>query len=228
MPRLVELARIAGVTPQQVRNYLDQGFLPPAERAPNGYRVFTQAHADALVTTRALAAGHGWGAAREIMNAVHTGQTAVALALVDSGHAELARERAHIAAATAAFAEVAATPTPPTRPDVRIGDLARDIGVKTPVLRQWESRGLLVPSRDRTGYRVYDPAEQRIAHLIAVLRRGDYPFPIIEAVITTLRATGDPTRARTELARRDRDVHHQSLARLRGSAALLSYLDLRR
>ncbi|MGW5051274.1 MerR family DNA-binding transcriptional regulator [Actinokineospora sp. NPDC004072] len=225
MPRIADLARMAGITPQQVRNYLDQGLLPPAERAPNGYRVLTEVHADALVAARALGAGHGWAAAREIMRAVHTGRIPAAIALVDAGHADLARERAHIAAASAAFAEVAAAPPPTTRPRARIGELAREIGVKTPVLRQWEARGLLTPHRDANGYRAYDPAEQRTAHLIAVLRRGAYPFPIIEAVITTLRTTSDPTQARTELARRDHDLHHQSLTRLRGSAALLSYLD---
>ena len=225
MPRLAELARLAGVTPQQVRNYLDEGLLPPADRAPNGYRVFTDDHAAALATTRALAAGHGWARTRAIMTAVHSGHRAAALALVDDGHAELARERAEIAQATRAFAEVTAAAPPATTGPVRIGRLARDIGVTTPVLRQWEERGLLRPSRDRAGYRAYDAAEQRVAHLIAVLRRGAYPFPIILAAIEALRATGDQARARAQLERRDRDLDRQSLDRLRGSAALLAYLD---
>jgi hypothetical protein len=58
--RLVEPARLARVSAQQVRNYLDMGVLPPVERTANGYRAFTTHHADALITTRALAAGHGW------------------------------------------------------------------------------------------------------------------------------------------------------------------------
>ncbi len=223
MPRISDLATAAGVTPQQIRNYLDQGLLPAAERAENGYRVFTDAHTRALRTARALAAGHGWGRAREVMRAVHSGRTADATAVIDASHAELARERTEIARATAAFSAVAGTRQ--ERVALRIGELGRVIGVATPLLRQWEERGLLSPARDRAGYRVYDATEQRIAQLVAVLRRGGYPFPIIAAATAALRTDDDPTRALAELARRDRDLHQLSLARLRGSAALSDYLD---
>ena len=39
--RATDLARRGGVSVQQVRNYVDQGVLPPVERLPSGYRVFT-------------------------------------------------------------------------------------------------------------------------------------------------------------------------------------------
>jgi DNA-binding transcriptional MerR regulator len=42
-------------------------------RAANNYRVFTDHHAEALRTVRALAAGHGWPRARTILAAVHEG-----------------------------------------------------------------------------------------------------------------------------------------------------------
>lgn len=41
--RIGELARQAGVTPKAVRFYERAGLLPPAARAPNGYRVYTAA-----------------------------------------------------------------------------------------------------------------------------------------------------------------------------------------
>ncbi|MFC5290267.1 MerR family transcriptional regulator [Actinokineospora guangxiensis] len=223
MPRISQLARTAGVTPQQIRNYLDRGLLPPAERAGNGYRVLTDAHARALRTVRALAAGHGWARAQEIMRAVHSGRLGDALAAVDAGHADLTAERAEIARARAAFTAVAGTPRP--RAPLRIGELGRDIGVDTPLLRQWEERGLLSPTRDSAGYRVYDASEQRIARLVAVLRRGGYPFGIIAAATAALRTDDDPARALAELAGRDRDLRLLSRARLRGSAALSDYLD---
>src|SRR5579859_6809247 len=158
--RLVELARSAGITEQQVRNYLDAGLLPPAGRGPNNnYRVLTDRHADALRTVRALAAGHGWERTRTILTAVHRGDLAAALAAVDESHAELSRERDAVAAAVTAFTALTAEPT---RRRARIGQVAADAGVRTPLLRLWERRGLLVPQRDPgTGYRTYDPAEQR-------------------------------------------------------------------
>jgi DNA-binding transcriptional MerR regulator len=227
--RLAELARLGGISEQQVRNYLAAGLLPPAGRAANNYRQFTDQHADALRTVRALAAGHGWTRTRAILTAVHHGDVATALSIIDEGHAELARERVAIATAVRAFAEAAhdaaddAAAVPRTR--ARIGQVADDTGVRTPVLRLWERRGLLRPQRDpATGYRVYDATEQRIAHLIGVLRTGHFQFPIIEAVIATLRASGSVSRALAQLSRRDEQVQHHSRLRLDGSAALSAYL----
>lgn len=145
--------------------------------------------------------------------------------MIDESHAELAHERATIAAATRAFTEAADTPAPTTRRPVLIGEVAAETGVHTPVLRLWEQRGLLRPQRHpSTGYRVFDPAEQRVAHLIAVLRRGNFAFDIIEAVIETLRTSGNMTRALRELSRRDEQVNEQSRQRLAASAALHTYL----
>lgn len=221
----MELARLGGISEQQVRNYLDAGILPPAPRAANNYRLLTDQHADALRTARALAAGHGWVRTRAILTAVHRGDLTAALSTIDGSHAELAQERVAIATATRAFAQAASEPTPTVRPNARIGQVAADIGVRTPVLRLWERRGLLRPHRDRgTGYRVYNPAEQRTAHLVAVLRAGRFSFTIIDAVIATMRATGSVSRALAELSRRDEQVHHLSRERLGASAALHAYL----
>lgn len=223
--RLADLARLGGVSEQQVRNYVDTGVLPPADRAANNYRVFTDQHADALETARALATGHNWQRTRAVLNAVHTGDIPGALAMIDESHAELAHERATIAAATRAFTEAADGPAPSTRRPALIGEVAHDIGVHTPVLRLWEQRGLLRPHRHpTTGYRVFDPAEQRAAHLVAVLRRGNFAFDIIDAVIDTLRTSGNMTRALAELARRTEQVTLASHLRLAGSAALHAYL----
>ncbi|WP_037667436.1 MerR family DNA-binding transcriptional regulator, partial [Streptomyces afghaniensis] len=45
--RPVDLARLAGVSTQQIRNYEDAGVLPPAARTESGYRVFTDIHRSA-------------------------------------------------------------------------------------------------------------------------------------------------------------------------------------
>jgi DNA-binding transcriptional MerR regulator len=223
--RLAELARLAGITEQQVRNYLAAGLLPPAERAANNYRILTDHHADALRTARALGAGHGWARTRAMLTAVHGGDLSAALAAVDDSHAELARERVTIAAATHAFTQAAGSAAPAVRRRARIGQVATDVGVRTPVLRLWERRGLLQPQRDpTTGYRLYDPAEQRAAHLIAVLRGGGFAFGIIDDAIAAMRSSGSLERALAELSRRDEQVHRLSLRRLHGSAALHDYL----
>lgn len=229
--RAVDLAASVGISVQQVRNYVEQGVLPPVGRTASGYRIFTTEHERALTVARRLAEGHGWIRTREIMAAVHSGDLPAALAALDGGHAELDRERAEIRRVLGAFETVLASPSqarPAPRRDARIGEVAAVVGVRTSQLRLWEERGLLRPGRaPATNYRVYDEVELRAAQVIALLRRGAYPFEIIEAVLGELRTTGSPQRVRAELARREQELHTRSLRRLRGSAALHDYLSAR-
>jgi DNA-binding transcriptional MerR regulator len=165
------------------------------------------------------------------MRAVHAADVVTALAVLDRSHAELDRERSEIAGVLDAFAAIATPPMPSLPPGapggkgVRIGAVADVVGVRTSALRVWERHGLLRPSRERsTGYRVYDEAELRRARVVALLRKGNYPISIVRAVIDELRSTGSPERVRTELARREQDLHRRSLLRLQASAALFDYL----
>jgi len=226
--RAVDLAQHVGISVQQVRNYVDLGVLPPVDRTASGYRVFTGRHVEALVVVRRMVEGHGWPRTRVIMRAVHADDLATALATLDRSHAELDRERSDIAAVLGAFDTVVTAPAtepPAARRDARIGEVATAVGVRTSALRFWETRGLLRPGREKvTGYRVYDDTELRVARVVALLRRGDYPFPIIHAVLDELRTTGNPERLRARLAERERDLHRRSLCRLRASAALHTYL----
>ena len=229
-PRAVDLARSAGLSVQQVRNYVDQGLLPPVERTPSGYRIFTPQHAEALEVARALIAGHGWHPAREIMQAVHAGDVEAALARVDQGHAELDRERAHIDRVLGAFESIVTTTRddPARRRGLRIGEVAGAVGVRTSALRLWEHYGLLQPDRERvTGYRTYDEAEFRNAHLVALLRKGGYRLDIVRAVIDEMRSSHHrkPERVRAELARREQELHRRSWQRLRASALLYAYVE---
>ncbi|WP_236794600.1 MerR family transcriptional regulator [Amycolatopsis sp. GM8] len=225
--RITDLARMAGVSVQQVRNYVELGVLPPVARTASGYRVFTDAHSEALLIVRQLAEGHGWERTRTIMRAVHARDLATVLATVDASHAELDRERAGIARVLGAFDTLGNGPaTGRPRQPLRIGEVADVVGVRAPVLRLWEQRGLLAPDReDGTGYRLYGQDELRKAEVIALLRRGNHPFPVVRAVLAELGPQGRPDRVRAELAKREQELNERSLRRLRASAALSAYLE---
>lgn len=57
---------------------------------------------------------------------------------------------------------------------VRIGELARRLGVSPDLLRAWERRyGLLTPLRTASGYRLYSPAdEQRVRAMLRLIKAG--------------------------------------------------------
>ncbi|AXE28145.1 MerR family transcriptional regulator (plasmid) [Streptomyces globosus] len=204
--RPADLARGHGLSTQAVRNYERDGFLPPAERTPSGYRVYTTLHAAALRAFLALVAAYGHQPAGRIMNAVHRHALDDALDTVDRGHARLLRDRETLAAVRQAVGHLAAEPPPaPDRPapeqptfarparaggPLTVGELARRLGVTPATLRNWEAAGILDPARDTgTGYRVYREADGRDAELAHLLRRGGYPLDRIATVVRQIRAT---------------------------------------
>ncbi|SES40186.1 DNA-binding transcriptional regulator, MerR family [Streptomyces sp. yr375] len=229
--RTVDLARLAGLSTQQIRNYEEAGVLPPAGRTASGYRTFTDVHRQALLTHRALLPGYGPVAAARIMRTLHAGDVPAALALVDAAHAALHEERTALRATGEALTALTA-PTGEAAPaqadsGLRIGDLAALLGVRTSALRVWEAAGLLAPPRERaTGYRVFGPAEVRDARVIQSLRRSHYLFAQIRPVLAELRRAGGSEAAlRTALADRARTLTSRTRAMLAGAGRLHDYLD---
>lgn len=226
--RPIDLARVAGVSTQQIRNYEDAGILPPAARTPAGYRRFDDRHRRALLTYRALARGYGPGTAQAIMRAVYGGDVAGALALVNAGHAELHEQRISLEAASEALETIARQPPDPTtvpRSGLRIGEVTARLGVRASALRVWESAGLLTPRRDPgTGYRSFGPADVRDARLIAILRQSRHPLPRIRPILDDLRQTGGSDALRAALADRRVGLTRQARAMLEGSSHLHHYL----
>lgn len=229
-PRLrpVDLARLAGVSAQQIRTYEKAGVLPPAGRTASGHRVLGERHRRALLTYRALRKGYDPVAAADIMRAVHAGDVPGALALVDAAHAALHAERRSLRAAAAALGSLARDePRPLPRSDgLRIGEVAALIGVRTSALRVWEAAGLLAPRREHgTGYRVYGPADVRDARLIHTLRRGHHPLDQIRTVLDGLRREGGGEALRSALAARDQALTARTRAMVAGAGHLDGYLD---
>ena len=52
--RTSDLAHAVGVHPNTVRLYAEWGLIPPVERSPSGYRLFTQRHLDCLRLARTI------------------------------------------------------------------------------------------------------------------------------------------------------------------------------
>jgi DNA-binding transcriptional MerR regulator len=227
--RAIDLARLAGVSTQQVRNYADAGILPPVPRTAAGYRRFDDTHRRALQTYRALATGCGPHAAQAIMHAVHANDIPHALALLDAAHAHLHEQRGTLQVTSAALEAAAEhaphTPPPPSTTGMRIGHLAADLGVRASALRTWESAGLLTPARDRgTNYRRYRPTDVRDAHMIYMLRQAHYLLPQIRPILDDLRRSGSTDALRAAVATRQSSLTKRAIALLEASSHLHRHL----
>jgi DNA-binding transcriptional MerR regulator len=226
--RPVDLARLAGVSTQQIRNYEDAGVLPPAARTESGYRVFGEVHRAALLAYRTLMRGYGPVKATEIMRSLHDGDVPGALALVDAAHAALHEERVSLRAASEALELLAAEPPAPLPRSggLHIGEVAVLLGVRTSALRVWEGAGLLTPGRERgTGYRIYEPADVRDARLVHTLRRSHYLFDQIRPVLQGLRREGSSDALRAAIAARGEALTARTRVMVEGAGALHAYLD---
>ncbi len=70
-----EAAKAAGVTTRAVRLYETKGLVPPPERTPSGYRVFTDSHIEVLeFVRRGRSLGLSLNAIAEIMDIAASGQ----------------------------------------------------------------------------------------------------------------------------------------------------------
>jgi DNA-binding transcriptional MerR regulator len=228
--RPADLAREHGISTQAVRNYEQDGFLPPATRTPSGYRVYTPVHAAALRTFLALVAAYGHATAGGIMNAVHDDDLDRALTLVDRGHAQLLRDRETLNAVRTAIGHLTTEAGPqPAGAGWSIGELAHRLGVTAATVRAWERAGILVPERNRaTGYRVFQAADIRDAELTHLLRRGGYPLEHIATVVGQVRTAGGTESLVDALETWQEKLTARGVAMLDAAARLSEYLRERR
>ncbi|MFF7588704.1 TioE family transcriptional regulator [Kitasatospora purpeofusca] len=236
--RPVDLGREHGLSAQAVRNYEQDGFLPPAERTPTGYRIYTELHAAALRTFLALVRAYGHATAGAVMNAVHASRTDDALTALDHGHAQLLRDRETLTSVRGAVehlaeaAEPAPRPAPAPNPDpgpgpltLSIGELAHRLRLTPATLRTWEAAGILLPARDRTtGHRLFHPGDVRDAELAHLLRRGGYRLPQIAAVVGQIRTAGGTSALAAALTDWQERLTARGLAMLSAAAHLDAYL----
>lgn len=207
--RTLELAQAGQISVQQVRNYEAGGLIPPAERTSSGYRLYTQKHLVALKTARSLASGYGWARVRAIMQSVHQGKLSVALALIDERHAELASKRLQLDQTLAALSLLTVQPAPPIKSQrLRVGEAAKQAGVRVSAVHFWEEQGLLQPVRDHNSrYRLYDEQQMRRLRVVVLLREAGYDFTAISATLDELaagrteKAIATVEKRRTEVAR---------------------------
>ncbi|GGY73624.1 TioE family transcriptional regulator [Streptomyces omiyaensis] len=232
--RPADLAQEHGISPQTVRNYERDGFLPPADRTDSGYRRYTERHAAALRAYRALVPAHGYAEGGTIMRAVTEGRVDDALTAVDRSHAELLRDRGTLDAVGKVLTHLTRradgaswrAPAPPAHP-FTIGELAHRLGVSVATIRKWEEVGVLVPDRrPDTNHRTYDADDVRDAELAHFLRRGRYPLELIATVVQQVRAAGDTQALESALDNWRRRVTARGLAMLKAAALLSDYLAL--
>jgi DNA-binding transcriptional MerR regulator len=227
--RPVDLARAVGLSTQAVRNYEHWGFLPPAERGLQGYRLYGQHHLHAIRTARSLISGFGWERARRIMQHIHQGELPSAFAVIDEYHAVIHQSRREVEETLGALQAIvtalpAVTAVGGKSKQFHIGEIARYTGVRVSAIRFWEEQGLIHPARDKTNrYRLYDEQHIRLLQVLALLRKTGYGIEAARIVLTQL-ARGTPEQALAAAENRLREQAEASRRCIEATAVMWTYL----
>jgi DNA-binding transcriptional MerR regulator len=209
-----DLAVAGNISVQQVRNYEASGLIPKAPRSPSGYRLYTQRHLTALHTVKSLVRGYGWQRTSAIMQALHRGDLSTALATIDERHAEQARKRLQVEQTLVALRTLTTQSGAPHRSQqsqpVRVGEAAKQVGVRVSAVHFWEQQGLLSPLREpNSRYRLYDQHQMRRLRVVALLRDAGYPFSVIRLVLDQM-AEGRPEQAIVAVENRREELSRTS------------------
>jgi DNA-binding transcriptional MerR regulator len=180
--RTSDLARLVGVHPNTVRKYVDWGLIPPVERSPAGYRLFTQQHLDCMRLARLVYSapypGRGFRA---------LGTEVIQRAVVDDwqGAREKAEEHLTLVQAELKNAEHAAdllehwaqntAADPGDESPLAIGEVSKLLGISIDVIRNAERNGLItVPRNSYNNYRLFGKKEIERLRIIRMLTKAGY------------------------------------------------------
>ena len=179
--RTGELADDVGVHPNTVRLYEEWGFLSPARRDPNGYRVFTEQHMQQMRLARLafrcqFVEGNIRRSAAVVVRLVAGGdlvgareQAGKHLNLIQREHRQAVEALAILKKWTGDGSGCGA------QKKLTRQKAAGELGVSIDVLRGWERNGLIQVPRDRvSGYRLYGPREMERLRVIRTLRAAHY------------------------------------------------------
>ena len=179
--RTSDLARAVGIYPNTVRLYVDWGLIPPVERSPSGYRLFTQRHLECLKLARTIYAAQYPG--RELRASAMKSSNAPSR-MIGWAHwkkrgdiwasvkAEL--KRADAAANLLEHWAQQKTQAADDEP-LSMREAAKLLEVSHDVIRNWERNGLISVRRNSyNNYRLFGPRDIERLQVIRMLSHAGY------------------------------------------------------
>lgn len=195
--RTVDLARMFGIHVNTVRLYERYGLIPKAERAANGYRIFTELHVEQFKLARAALRVEVLqnGLRKQAVTIIKTsasGDFGKALELTKGYIDQVEREMKHAEEAVGICRRLLDGIKEPCRengPGQAVytrKEAAGILGVTIDTLRNWELNGLFSIRRMENGYRVYTEEDMQRLAIIRSLRCANYSLSAILRMLNAL------------------------------------------
>lgn len=171
-----QLAERFGISTSTIRNYEAAGLIPPAERLPNGYRVYTELHAAYLSCIQAMSPAFGMEVTVKVLHCVRQQQPQEALWLIREREVVLYEVKAQVEGLIQdirryRYENKAPYPEKP----FNINEAARLTKASRSAIRYWEHAGYLTADRDPDNqYRRYSSAHLLKIRLIQTMQNAVY------------------------------------------------------
>ena len=183
-----DVAKIIGIHSNTVRLYEEWGLLPPVERKPNGYRIFTDFHIEQLRLARLAFQIEVLQnkKKKKIVLMVKTAATKdfdAALSLTEEYRKQLRQERANAEEAICIAKQLLRGVTEENSHFLKRKEVSDYLDISMDTLRNWEMNGLLAVKRKQNGYRVYTDEDIKQLKIIRSLRCAGYS---LEAILRML------------------------------------------
>lgn len=158
--RPAEIANQLGISTSSLRNYEAKGMLPPASRASNGYRVYTDEHAAYFACIVAMSPGFGMDITSTVLAHLQRRELEPALWVINDAQAATHEYKLILEEAEGLMKELYVKRNEGSG-WMTIGEMSAAAGIPSSTLRYWEHDGLITAARQEdNNYRRYDKFQE--------------------------------------------------------------------
>ncbi|MFC4098915.1 MerR family DNA-binding transcriptional regulator [Paenibacillus xanthanilyticus] len=188
-----KMAARFGISPSTLRNYEAKGLIPPAIRAENGYRGYTEEHEAYLACIQAMAPAFSIEIVTEVLRLFREDKLDEALWVVKARELALYEQKRRLETLIADLRNEEKDPQQAERNDrLTLQQASTRVKVPKSAIRYWEKAGLLAAKRDpANGYRLYGASDLRLMRLLGVLRNTVYSADTVMLRQAVAQATSD-------------------------------------
>ena len=187
-----EVAKIIGIHPNTVRMYEQWGLIPPAERKPNGYRIFTEFHIEqfrlARIAFQIEVLQNGLRKkALETIKLSAKRDFDKALIFAEEYLSQIQREQINAEEAISIAKQILSGKSAENTLFLKRKEVSDYLDISVDTLRNWERNGLLKVKRKQNGYRVYTNDDIERLKMIRTLRLANYSLESILRMFNAFR-----------------------------------------
>lgn len=187
MIKPIDIAKKLNVSTSTLRHYEAWGIIPKVERAPNGYRLYTDEHIAYFKCIRGLLPGFGMDVTKCTLKKIIQNDLMGAILLLNKAQHNLYKERISTEKIIVTLNSQNFEMHPQSDKLLTIGKVSAKFDIPTTAIRHWERAGLICPIRNpENNYRLFSSKQIRQIIFLRSLKNSVYSLEAIREIIRAL------------------------------------------